>query len=517
MTRKRFWPVLIGILGIGALVIGTSAVRTQEAARAQEGNQAARADDAPEEGVDVLTRGPVHEAYAEPVTGKPQAGPVVTKQPPEVIEEVPPDQKPEGDVQWISGYWGWDDERSDYIWVSGFWRTPPPDRKWMPGYWTKVSTGWQWTPGFWAVVDHEEVSYLPPPPDSIDAGPNVPAPAADQVWVPGVYVYRETRYVWRPGYWLGHRAGWVWVPAHYCWTPVGYVFVEGYWDYPLRTRGLLFAPVFLDRGLLARENWFYRPRFLIYSDFLLSALFVRPNYGAYYFGDYFDQRYDRLGFVSWLDYRFGRRGYDPLYRYYRWEFRNDRRWDRALRALSQACLAGEAPRPPRTLAQQNTLIQNINNKTVAVNNIKNVTVVAPLNRVDRTVVKLQPVPAEQHAIERKQIQQVRQAGTARKQAEAEVAAKGAPKREIDAPHVLKLDVPKQPARGTATKAAPPPPPPIKPEPRPGRRTDGKPQPSPKPEGKPAGKPEAKPAPKGDAPPPKPNPKTDKKDKDKKDK
>ena len=188
-----------------------------------------------------------------------------------------------------------------------------------------------------------------------------------------------------------------------------------------------------------------------------------------------------------------------------------------MRALYQARRAGEAPRPPRTLAQQNTLIQNINNKTVTVNNIKNVTVVAPLNRVDRTVVKLQPVPAEQHAIERKQIQQVRQAGTARKQAEAEVAAKGAPKREIDAPHVLKLDVPKQPARGTATKAAPPPPPPIKPEPRPGRRTDGKPQPSPKPEGKPAGKPEAKPAPKGDAPPPKPNPKTDKKDKDKKDK
>ncbi len=94
MTRTRFWPVLIGILGIGALVIGTSHVRTQEAARAQEGNQAARparADDAAEEGVDVLTHGPVHEAYAEPVAAKPQAGPVGTKQPPEAIEEMPPD------------------------------------------------------------------------------------------------------------------------------------------------------------------------------------------------------------------------------------------------------------------------------------------------------------------------------------------------------------------------------------------------------------------------------------------
>ena len=165
--------------------------------------------------------------------------------------------------------------------MSGFWRVPPPDRQWVPGYWTRVEGGWQWTPGFWQVSAQDEVAYLPEPPatDRVEAGPSVPAPSADSVYVPGCWVYRQTRYVWRPGYWLGHRGGWVWVPAHYLWTPGGYVFVEGYWDYPLRTRGLLFAPVYLDAGLVARADWFYRPRFVVYSDFLFSALFVRPDYG----------------------------------------------------------------------------------------------------------------------------------------------------------------------------------------------------------------------------------------------
>src|SRR5438132_1306307 len=51
---------------------------------------------APPDGVEVLTRGPVHEAFAEPVTGQPEPGPVVPGQPPEAVPELPPDQRPEG-------------------------------------------------------------------------------------------------------------------------------------------------------------------------------------------------------------------------------------------------------------------------------------------------------------------------------------------------------------------------------------------------------------------------------------
>ncbi len=67
----------------------------------------------------VLARGPVHEAYAA-TAEFPVAGPVVDHRHPGPIEELPPDQRPAGEnVQWIPGYWGWDEERTDFIWVSG--------------------------------------------------------------------------------------------------------------------------------------------------------------------------------------------------------------------------------------------------------------------------------------------------------------------------------------------------------------------------------------------------------------
>src|SRR5438876_1143917 len=69
-------------------------------------------------GVEVLGRGPVHEAFAEPTLSNSRPTPIVQKKPPDPIEEVPPDQKPEGDnVQWIPGYFAWDDDSSDFIWV----------------------------------------------------------------------------------------------------------------------------------------------------------------------------------------------------------------------------------------------------------------------------------------------------------------------------------------------------------------------------------------------------------------
>src|SRR5207248_9151988 len=61
---------------------------------------------------EVQARGPVHEAFAEPGT-LPSAAPVLAKQPPAPIKELPPEQKPAAKgVQWIPGYWQWDEERN---------------------------------------------------------------------------------------------------------------------------------------------------------------------------------------------------------------------------------------------------------------------------------------------------------------------------------------------------------------------------------------------------------------------
>src|SRR5262249_4194811 len=199
---------------------------------------------AAQEGVEVLTHGPIHEAFGEPVTFDPQPGLVVASQPPAPVEELPSEQRPEGDnVVWIPGYWGWDEARNDYVWVSGSWRAVPPGQQWIPGYWTKTANGYQWGSGFWASAAERDVAYLPPPPESLEAGPSTPPPSATAVWVPGCWIWQERRYAWRPGYWLADRPGWLWMPAHYVWTPSGCVFSDGYWDYSLRRRGLLFAPV----------------------------------------------------------------------------------------------------------------------------------------------------------------------------------------------------------------------------------------------------------------------------------
>src|ERR1700730_15085078 len=77
---------------------------------------------APENGgqpeVTVRAHGPVHEAFAEPGSARPPPSPIVPKRPPEPIPEVPPDEKPDGaNVQWIPGYWAWDDDSADFLWV----------------------------------------------------------------------------------------------------------------------------------------------------------------------------------------------------------------------------------------------------------------------------------------------------------------------------------------------------------------------------------------------------------------
>src|SRR4051812_36475341 len=104
-AAKGFFAALVVVLI--ALGWGVSISRAQQ-------------DDTDAPGEQVLTRGPVHEAFAGIVSYTPEPGVVVKKAPPEPIEELPPEEKPEGDnVAWIPGYWAWDDERNDFLWISG--------------------------------------------------------------------------------------------------------------------------------------------------------------------------------------------------------------------------------------------------------------------------------------------------------------------------------------------------------------------------------------------------------------
>ena len=310
-----------------------------------------------EQGTQVLTRGPVHEAFAETVTFDPEPGIVVTKGPPAAIEELPPPQRLAGaNVAWIPGYWAWDDERSDFLWVSGIWRNLPPGRQWVPGYWAPSGANFQWTSGYWADASVKEIEYLPEPPATAEAGPTQAAASADQTWLPGSWVWQQNRYAWRPGFWAGVQPNWVWIPAHYVHAPRGYVFVDGYWDYSVGRRGVLFAPVRFAAGTYTQPGFSYSPATVIDLGAFVDNLFMRPSYQHYYFGDYYAASYQDQGYYPSYSVNSGRFGYDPFFAHERWQHRQDGQWEQNVAATFQNRRDHEEARPPRIWANQGVVI-----------------------------------------------------------------------------------------------------------------------------------------------------------------
>ena len=282
----------------------------------------------PADDIEVLASGPIHEAFAQAVVLDPDPGIVVRKEPPAMINEVPSQQKPEGDAQWIPGYWAWDDDMTEYIWVSGIWRIPPPGRYWVPGYWSLVTDGYQWIPGYWALPGSDESAYLPEPPESVEAGPNSNAPSSDYVWIPGSWVWGYDRYAWRPGYWNLVDPAWIWVPAYYIRTSGGYLFIEGYQDYPVVNRGILFSPVYFHHRSYSGTSYWFSPRYLIDLNIFEDSLFLRPRYHHYYYGNYHASRYRNIGIYPWFSVHSKHVVYDPVYARQRWHHRHDRDWEK---------------------------------------------------------------------------------------------------------------------------------------------------------------------------------------------
>ena len=321
--------------------------------------QPAGAGDAPpavpaQEQPEVLTRGPVHEAFAQPVNLESQAGLVAPNKPPANIEEEPPAERPEGDnYVWVPGYWSWDTDRRNYIWVSACWRVAPANMSWVPGYWSETDGGWEWVAGFWTGKDVQEIEYLPAPPEAEDSQPLGPPPSPDQIWVPPCHYWNQGHYVPRRGYWLAEHTGWVWVPSHYVWTPRGHVFCEGHWDCSLERRGVLFAPVYFDRVVFGRAGFRYSPSIVVDIGALTGSFFTCPRYSHYYFGDYYDDAYVEIGIFPRFETGRNHTWYDPIYEYDRWHNRRtEPRWEERERHEYDLRRNDRNLRPARTFREQ---------------------------------------------------------------------------------------------------------------------------------------------------------------------
>jgi hypothetical protein len=356
---------------------------------AQEIGPPAPADAAPApapDGVEVMTRGVIHEAFAEVVTD-PKPGLVVSKRPPEAIEEVPPEFKPEEEgAIWISGYWAWDDEREDFFWQSGVWRVPPPGMRWVAGYWNEVAGGWQWVSGFWLPVETEELRYYAAPPASLESGPSSPAPGDNYFWATGSWNYYDTGYRWQPGYWAPYQENWVWISPRYSWTPAGCVYLPGRWDYRLTRRGCLFAPVYFTQPVYLGPSYVYRPWCALNTSNLFVHLWVRPNYCHFYFGNYYGSNWGNWGFTPWCQYRPYRNCYDPMLTQLQCHYRRSGvNYINRLDGWHNHYADNVGSRPPRTWNEQVRVVNNtsINNTNINVTNIKQNVLAVNLKDADR--------------------------------------------------------------------------------------------------------------------------------------
>jgi hypothetical protein len=313
----------------------------------------------PPDEVVVLTRGPVHEAFAQPVILDEGAEFTITHRPPASLDEIVPDQKPDGNhIVWIPGYWSWDTDRGDFIWVSGCWRAVPPNNSWVPGYWAKVPEGYQWIAGFWTTADTDEIEYLPAPPATLEEGPQG-AGSADRIWIPGCWIRQPGRYAWRPGFWEQARANWVWEPAHYVFTPRGYVYVDGYWDYSLERRGVAFLPVYCSSRVYGRAGFRYSPEIVLDLGVLTLELFSSPQRHHYYFGDYYGTEYSKEGFHPWYEARDHHDWYDPTFAHEQWTHRDDRKWADNQRVQYERRRDDKTVRPARTYEAMKTQVARL--------------------------------------------------------------------------------------------------------------------------------------------------------------
>jgi len=247
--------------------------------------------------------------------------------------------------------------------------------------------------------------------------------------------------------------------------------VDGYWDYPLANRGLLFAPVYIRPAYRIRPQYVYSPLYVVPVAGLQASLFVRRGYGSYYYGDYYTPTYYNAGYSSWAGITIGnvtvgvaRRQpiYDPLWGYYSVQHRNNPQWTTSIIQVNTGRYQGTVPRPPHTLVQQTTVINNITNNTVVnnttVNNttvnkntvVASTTLAASIADVKKTntELKFKAVPQQERVQEQQHAKELRQVALERRKIETNLVAKGqVPTKATDAPQTVKLEFPRQSFNG----------------------------------------------------------------------
>ena len=367
--RKPLWQAAL-ILGAAAIIfLGnhlSSRLLSQtppsiptddsHAQPAQAGGQASGGQQSGSE--EVLTRGPVHEAFAEVINYNPQPGQVVAKEPPKPIEEVPPAEKPEGDYTWIPGYWAWDHDRGQlYLghrrMADSAARHDLGARLLEPGH-QRTSMGQRLLGA--GGTRRRPARRRPRPsisPRRRKASKRAPAQPPPRPTISG-----------SPAIGIGLTGGTCGGPATGpAASRIGSGSPPGTSGRPAATSsspGIGISPWQAGRGLLPGHlrqpllSWpalLLQPSVCIQTPVLTGYLFCRPAYCHYYFGDYYDPMYVGVGIYPWYMVHERHYGYEPLFVYDRWYYgRNDPGWAMGLHRDYEYRVAHFDARPPHTYA-----------------------------------------------------------------------------------------------------------------------------------------------------------------------
>jgi hypothetical protein len=234
---------------------------------------------------------------------------------------------------------------------------------------------------------------------------------------------------------------------------------------------VLFAPVYIPPAIYAAPAYVYTPTYVVQENCLFGAFFCRRHFGCYYFGDYFAPTYASLGFTAWCGHvgiSIGIGGpawYDPLFAYYRCGHRSDPFWHTGIYGLYAGRYRGDYLRPPTTLVQQTTVINNITRNTTINNvNVNNVQMVSSLNNVARSGRRnFTPVSDPARRQFAQTAAETHQVGARRASTETELSARLGAGTRTAAPRTTTLDIPQSlasktpmPKSGPTTAATPPP-------------------------------------------------------------
>ncbi|MDQ3338278.1 MAG: hypothetical protein M4D80_24190 [Myxococcota bacterium] len=117
--------------------------------------------------------------------------------------------------------------------------TPRPSKnaRWIPGYWLYEETKFHWITGLWDVPEEDIKKELtvqaptPPPAEPVRVeAPVEPAPSRTAVWTPGSWQWNGAAYIWIAGAWrIPPTPHQVWQPPTWTVRPGRAVYVPGGW------------------------------------------------------------------------------------------------------------------------------------------------------------------------------------------------------------------------------------------------------------------------------------------------